>query len=332
MTGDIDFVQLWVDGNDKNWRAEKSKYDPNHSTDDTEARYRDWDTLHYWFRSVEKFAPWVRKIHLLTWGHYPKWLNLKHPKLNFVKHSDCFPPEYLPTFNSDVLELNMYRIKELSDKFVYFNDDMFITKKIEESDFFKNGLPCDMAVMNAFIPLTDFSYIDFNGVWVINQHFKKNAVIKKNLLKWYNPAYGTKNFNNLFFLPWKGISRFISWHLATPHLKKTFQEVWDAEGELLDRVSKNKFRSREDVCEWLFRYWRLMKGDFFPSSVSKLGKFFRISANRKDNDLVYKSIREQKYKIICLNDTNDILDFEAEKQKLKETFECIFPEKSSYEL
>jgi hypothetical protein len=47
MISSIDFVQLWVDGGDKNWRAEKANYNPNRNADDTSVRYRDWDTLHY---------------------------------------------------------------------------------------------------------------------------------------------------------------------------------------------------------------------------------------------------------------------------------------------
>ena len=62
----IDFVIIWVDGNDKEWRAEKDKYDDKPiSTSNSEVRFRDWDNLQYWFRGVEKFAPWVRKIHFL---------------------------------------------------------------------------------------------------------------------------------------------------------------------------------------------------------------------------------------------------------------------------
>lgn len=77
----IDFVIAWVDGNDPEWRREKSDRISGISgfdrVDDREERYRDWDNLHYWFRGVEKFAPWVRKIHLVTWGHIPHWLNIE---------------------------------------------------------------------------------------------------------------------------------------------------------------------------------------------------------------------------------------------------------------
>ena len=70
----------------------------------------------------------------------PKWLNTNHPKLNIVKHSDYIPSQYLPTFNSHTIELNIHRIKGLSEFFVYFNDDMFLTRRAKPTEFFKNNL------------------------------------------------------------------------------------------------------------------------------------------------------------------------------------------------
>ena len=123
----IDFVVTWVDGNDPIWQAEKAKYSPNKNADNRNVRFRDWDNMQYWFRAVEKFAPWVNKIHFVTYGHLPKWLNTDNPKLNIVKHSDFIPKEYLPTFSSHSIELNLHRIEGLAERFVYFNDDMFLT-------------------------------------------------------------------------------------------------------------------------------------------------------------------------------------------------------------
>ena len=91
---DIDFVVLWVDGSDPVWQAEKAKYQGK-TLDDSNAvnRFRDWGLMPYWFRAVERFAPWVRKIHFVTCGHVPAFLNLAHPKLHHVKHADFLPPK-----------------------------------------------------------------------------------------------------------------------------------------------------------------------------------------------------------------------------------------------
>jgi len=120
MNKPIDFVMIWVDGNDPEWQKEKAKYDGSVvTTANSEVRYRDWDNLQYWFRAVEKYAPWVNKIHFVTWGHIPKWLDTTNPKLNIVKHSDFIPEEYLPTFSSHTIELNLHRIEGLAEIFQF---------------------------------------------------------------------------------------------------------------------------------------------------------------------------------------------------------------------
>ena len=148
----IDFVMIWVDGADPAWRAEKNKYDSSDERgDNTEIRYRSWDNLQYWFRGIEKFAPWVNRIHFVTWGHLPAWINKNNPKLNIVNHKDYIPEKYLPTFNANTIELNLHRIKGLSEQFVYFNDDMFVTAPVKPEDFFRNGRFFDLLAGNGWI-------------------------------------------------------------------------------------------------------------------------------------------------------------------------------------
>ncbi len=136
MQEEIDFVILWVDGSDADWLKERQKYDETIDADKAINRYRDWNTLKYWFRGVEKFAPWVHKIYLVTWGYIPKFLDIENEKIEIINHEDICDKKYLPLFNSSAIELNINKIKGLSNKFVYFNDDMFIIKKTKPSDFF----------------------------------------------------------------------------------------------------------------------------------------------------------------------------------------------------
>ena len=114
-TEGIDFVITWVDGSDPAWQQEKRKTleacGLKSAADDRKERYRDWNNLQYWFRGVEQFAPWVRKVHFVTWGHLPEWLNTSAPKLNIVNHEDFIPEEFRPTFNSHTIEWNLHRIQ-----------------------------------------------------------------------------------------------------------------------------------------------------------------------------------------------------------------------------
>lgn len=165
---DIDFIITWVDMNDPKWQSKFSKYsgDKNNTKNGiSEARFRDNGFLKYWFRGVEKFAPWVRKIHFVTDGQKPEWLDGNNPKINLVHHEDFIPSQFLPTFNSVVIERYIHKIPGLAEHFVYFNDDFYIINNIGEERFFQNGLPCDIAVF------------DYNPSW--SQWYKR---IKNNIL------------------------------------------------------------------------------------------------------------------------------------------------------
>lgn len=203
----IDFVIPWVNGNDEEWLKEKNRYTPK-NTDSRENRYRDLDNLQYWFRGVELFAPWVRKIHFITWGHLPKWLNTNHPKLNIVKHSEFIPNEFLPTFNANTIELNIHRINELSEYFVYFNDDTYIIRRMNEKDFFIDELPCDSAILDAIAPSELFSHILFNNIEIINRYYDKKNIIKNNFGKWINFKYGKEIYRTFALLPWTKFTGF----------------------------------------------------------------------------------------------------------------------------
>ena len=48
---DIDFVILWVDGNDPEWLKEKREYQGiTENENSSDNRFRDWGILPYWFR------------------------------------------------------------------------------------------------------------------------------------------------------------------------------------------------------------------------------------------------------------------------------------------
>jgi len=114
----IDIVVLWVDGRDPEFIREKQmvtgKDEGSDHHIDSDMRYRDYGTFNNWFRMIEKHASWVNKVFLITNGQKPEWLNLNHPKLRLVTHKEFMPRDYLPTFNSAAIELNLHRINELS--------------------------------------------------------------------------------------------------------------------------------------------------------------------------------------------------------------------------
>ena len=332
--GEIDFVIIWVDGSDPEWLAEKAKYAPPADTDNRPERYRDWGLLPYWFRGVEKFAPWVRRINFVTWGHIPKWLNTSHPKLNIVRHEDYIPEKYLPTFSSHTIELNLHRIEGLSENFVYFNDDMFLTAPVSQETFFKNGLPCDSGVLNVhcYSPDLPIQMIAINDAGVINHHYKIRDSISSAPMKWLNPLYGKMLMRTIPLMFCPRFPGFFQPHLPSALKKTTFEEVWSAEPEMLDMTCSHKFRSQYDVNQWVFREWQLAKNCFYPRSLGAGRCFFPDRDGKGEFERAAECISGRRKKLVCINDCK-LTEEEVRQYSriITEAFEKSLPEKSEFE-
>lgn len=330
----IDFVIIWVDGNDPEWQAQKAKYSPQKNQDGSAGRYRDWNNLKYWFRGVEKYAPWVNNVYFITCGQVPDWLNLDHPKLKFVKHEDFIPGDCLPTFSSRAIDLNFHRISELSEHFVYFNDDMFLLDHVKPEDFFVNGLPCDMFCE---YPLSFsgktyvFSHTMVNNLTMIGKHFKRQEVKKRLRSKMLAPAYGTFFFYNLimYCLPFPNNIGVLSHHCPLPTLKSSYEELWKEEPEILNDTIHNRFRTITDVNQFVFRYWSLFQGKFVPKNILKMGKMYQ--ASRESCKRICRVIEKQEKKMICINDDCEASDFENVRDEIIRSFEILLPDKSGFE-
>lgn len=327
----IDFVILWVDGNDPAWRKEKAKYSSKKDiSDDRDFKYRDWDNLQFWFRGIEKYAPWVRTVHFVTWGHLPAWLNTEHPKLHIVNHNDYMDHDDLPCFNSEALEICIHRIPGLAEHFVYFNDDMFLLKDVEPTDFFQNDLPCDSAIMNVHCCELDIggTLCNFLNIGIINRHFTMKDVLKNDWKKWFNLKYGLNMLRNIYLLPCPRFPGMLMQHLPNSYNKSVFEELWNLEPNILKETAHQKFRSLQDVNQWLFKEWQLASGGFVPRSCRKLGTSLLV----RDTDVACNIIENQRYKMLSYNDEDiSYEEFMVAKEKIKSSFEKIFPEKSLFE-
>ena len=328
MNNQIDVVITWVDGSDPEWFAEKQKYTPDKNNDDRANRYRDWGFLPYFFRGIEQNAPWVRKIHFVTWGHLPEWLDTTNPKLNIVNHKDYIPHKYLPVFSANPIEMNLHRIEGLADKFIFFNDDIILINLAKETDFFKNGLPVDTVCE---VPLRfnpgGIDHIIGNDMMIINKHFNKREVVKRNFAKWFSLKSPKSALKNLYMFAANGFSGFDNPHLPIPILKSTLEELWQKEEAILDDTCSHRFRSNDDVNQWLTRYWQFASGKFVQGAKPQ-GKFYSIG---RDNAEIKAAILGTKQKMVCLSDDKPDIDFDKEQKFVLDLLEQKLPNKSSFE-
>jgi hypothetical protein len=140
VTEDVDAVVLWVDGSDPEWlenyeRAFRAT-DPDGRSAESRVRHRDNGELRYCLRSIEQNAPWIRKIHIVTAGQIPPFVDPSHPRISVVFHDQFFPGrtsgELLPTFNSFAIDASLHLIDDVADGFLRFSDDFFVLSPIEK--------------------------------------------------------------------------------------------------------------------------------------------------------------------------------------------------------
>lgn len=331
----IDIVIPWVNGNDPEWLTQREQVLGENVTPNKTFRFRDWQLMRYWFRGIEQFAPWVNRIFFVTWGHLPEWLNTNHQKLTVIKHSEYMPEGSLPTYNSNALLINVHRIKELSEKFILFNDDTFLIKDSHPDDFFKKGKPRTRAIHCPYrLEPEDTFFAPLNDIAVINTHFSMRKAIFSNFFKWFNPNNGINCLSTLLMLPFPAFYGFINEHLPAAYLKSTFSEAWSKASDTLNKTTFNKLRAPQDLNEWLMNYWQLAKGDFYPLKHN-YGKAF-FPARYENVSLFTKSICEyissQQGLTICINDGNiSEQEFKVAKEEIAKAFDSLLPRKSQFE-
>ena len=145
---EIDLVYMWVDGADPVWRAKKARYAGEQVAEQQRAdvagdcRFVENDELRYSLRSAERFAPWIRRIYVVTDGQTPAWLDTSHPRVRIVDHREILPADALPIFNSSAIEWALPRIPGLADRFLLANDDTFFGAPVGPEFFFaRDGYP-----------------------------------------------------------------------------------------------------------------------------------------------------------------------------------------------
>ncbi|MCF8160915.1 MAG: Stealth CR1 domain-containing protein [Polaromonas sp.] len=147
LQSQVDVVYLWVDGNDPAWRKKRRQAEARLGVDhgdtlaifgNVEGRFRDNDELRYSLRALEQFFPNHGQVYLVTDAQTPAWL-CAHPGITVVDHRALIPAAALPTFDSGHIESYIHHIPNLSERYFYFNDDVFFGAPVKLDDWFWPG-------------------------------------------------------------------------------------------------------------------------------------------------------------------------------------------------
>ncbi len=246
----VDVVITWVDGNDRRLMEKMEPFlkgqDRRNNPGANLTRFASVNEIRYCVLSILTFAPFVRNIFIVTDGQYPNldedirtWFPERRDSVRIVDHSEIFRDfeEYLPTFNSRSIEFMLWRIRGLSDNFVYFNDDTFLIRKIQPEEWFINNRPVLRGRWSP-IPIP----------WILWDFIRKT--VNKYLLN--NPDYQPRPSFHLG--QWLSASTlgmkcryFVYSH--TPHAihRKNVEEFFSDKKELLEKNIAYRFRNHKQL-------------------------------------------------------------------------------------
>lgn len=291
----MDIIITYVNGLDPEWQK---SYNTATSTPILEKRFRDWGTLKFLMRGIERNMPYIRKVHLVVSqeSQIPKWINRK--KVNIVLHRDFIPSKFLPTFNSNTIELHLHRIKGLDEEFLYFNDDMFPVAPTKPEDFFREGK----------------AVIKFTRHWLALNMFKK---ICSNSYRLASKA-ADKRQEYIFLRPQ---------HICSPMLRSSCKEVYEKVKIDINR-SISRTRTASNCTQYLFLDYMFLNGRVINEKIEK--KHFSLAMTSAEK--IESFIKSPTRKMVCINDVHLS---EKRYKKLRRTiinaFNRRFPKKSKYE-
>ena len=293
----IDLVLPYVDGSKEKWRKLYVRTCQKHNRSKIEPhRFREIVPLKYLLRAINKNCPFIRTVFLVVQDRdqVPDYIK-ESEYLKVIEHKDIIPETKLPTYNSGTIESYIYNIPELSEQFLYINDDMYPCKTMSESDFFdEKGNPRIHVVLKNQLPN------------VYRQMLKNSELLVTNLLN-----IKGKISNVVYYRDGH------SWSAMKKSIWKTLHK--EMGNIILSRCTT--FRDPKNVVQQMCTYYSYFSGEYSEREIST--EYFTLNCPITE-------IRE-KYKenhIICLNDTKSIKDFENSKEELLKFFEELYPEKS----
>lgn len=310
--GPIDVVYTWVNGQDSEWQQKRDQALRSYTLPSTceakvRSRFRNRDELKYSLRSIHKYAKFVNHIYIVTAGQRPHWLK-HHPKITVIDHKSIFADHsHLPTFNSHAIEANLHKIPQLSERFIYFNDDVFLGKRVKERNFFSKHGKIKIFLTNRVAARGFYSPRDIGFV----AGWKNTNQILDNI-------FGRKR------------KRFYLAHAPFAFKKSHVRQFETLLPEVVRRNSSHKFRSPEDFAftNGLIQYFALHEGQARKAKLKSIMVSFGNDLNR--NDFSLQSLLRIKPHTFCIEDIANVDHLGADCQ-LNLFLESYFPEKAPWE-
>ena len=313
----IDLVYLWVDGDDPNWLERRSKY--IEQTDQTDkqsfcrGRLVENEELRYSLRSVDRFAPWINHIFIVTDRQVPKWLDKKNTKITIIDHLDILHKENLPVYNSNTIERAIHLIDGLSEHYIYANDDMMFGRELSPQYFFTSKGK----------PICRFIEADKLNT---NNTFSQNIALANTTI--------SKDFD-------LECGRWKPHHQIDAYRKTDVSKCLEVYKDWSEAGLSNRFRKLGDMSRHIFSLYAIatdqgeksiIKSPFNRTGIiSTIISLFLNDSQVVDISRPFMLLRVLLFrpKLICFNDTERANDIH--RVKLKKVLSQLYPNPSQYE-
>jgi len=298
----IDAVYTWVDHKDADWQTFWLEAFPEEPFDPD--RYTSNDELRYSLRSLNKYAPWLNKIYIVSNCSKPAWLAVED-KIVWVKHEEIFSDsDALPTFNSHAIEACLHNIKDLSERFIYLNDDFVLSQPCLPNDFFDE-------VGRSLAYFEPYGMVDSLGHALENPDYLIAAKNSRELLKTKFASYEPRNLH-----------RHVPYALRKSiliELEHEFPTAFHA-----TRHAKRRSTSDVNLTSFLYHHFAYAKGMAVKADAPGL-----IVRPENIKNLITRD--SYKYKLLCFNDGNGSADDKNYKADTQKFFDKRFSERAPWE-
>jgi hypothetical protein len=308
----VDVVYTWVDGEDPEWNAHRTARLAGTSSaielsqrSSGSARFRSHDELRYSMRSVHLFAPWVRRIHLVTAGQTPAWLDTSHPDVRLVDHADILPADALPTFNSQAIETGLHRIPDLAEHFVYLNDDVLLGRSRRPEDFFSPG-----GLVAAFVGP--------QAVGIPGPDDPPYLQAARNNRRLLLEEFGATLLHTML-------------HSPHPHRRSILAEIEERFADAVAATGRAPFRSASDISllSNFAQHYGLITGQAYRAEAEQ----DYINLGHSELPRLLRLLSRREYDFFCLADDHEFaLPPERVAAMLSKALEAYYPVRAPWEL
>ena len=309
----IDAVITWVDGSEPNYKLKLEENLKNKKI--INRQYLQANEINFCVASIIKFAPFIRKIFIVTDNQKPNLNEVGHlvslNKVEIIDHKEIFRDnmDSLPTFNIRSIDALLFKIKNLSNKFIYFNDDMFLIKDTFQEEWFKDN----KAVLTGSWTKTHNKQL----IKTISQRIKNLLNIRPSFNAAQSKAANIAGFHNKYFK---------SYHCGRPQIKSVIKDFYDKNPQILTNQIRHKFRDGRQYMPYSLCWHHLIKENLHVESSSnklvEINKSRNLSAKKLEK--ILRSI-DLKAEVKFLN----IQDLNMAEPETQQVFQNWFIKKLS---